>query len=108
MREICLSNSDKIALVSDCDYEYVSRFSWHVKQSRNSDYIAASVRQDRKVKTVRLHRLIATLAEMLDTWNKHNEIHHLNRDRYDCRRENLESIPAGEHQRRHHKERAGI
>jgi hypothetical protein len=97
MREIKLSNSDRVTLVSDCDYEYVSRYKWFVKSSQTCDYIATSARQGKKVKTIRLHRLVAARAELLLPFNTDDEVHHINADTYDNRRENLAALPQDIH-----------
>jgi hypothetical protein len=86
LRWLPLTNSDMVTLVSDEDFDTASRYRWFLK----SGYAATSVRQGKIVKTIWLHRLIATLAEILTPENRHSEIHHVNIDRLDNRRDSLE------------------
>jgi len=58
MKMIALSNSDGVAWVSDEDTD-LDCFSWYLKKSDHKWYVATSIRQGKKVKTLRLHRLVA-------------------------------------------------
>lgn len=85
MKEIKLTNTDKVALVDDCDYPYVSMFDdWKIN---SKGYAVRKETFDKKTKTIRLHRFI---------WYLHNGVpedkylvDHINRNRLDDRLENL-------------------
>lgn len=61
MKEIKLSNSDKVALVDDCDYDIVSMFNWHVHHG----YAQRQQVFDGKREIILLHRFI---------WYLHNGV----------------------------------
>lgn len=78
MKQIPLTNSDLVALVDDADYEWLSQFTW---RPRNG-YAARSYRQDGKIVTVSMHRVICGFPDGL-------EVDHVNFNKLDNRRANL-------------------
>ena len=59
MKSIPLVNSDKVAWVSDEDYDAVACHRWFLKPSAWCFYVCRSVKVNGKVNTERLHRVIA-------------------------------------------------
>ena len=59
MRPIPLTNSDMVAWVSDEDYPKISLHRWFLKPSAWCSYVCRSVKVGDKVRTERLHRVIA-------------------------------------------------
>ena len=86
MRHIPLSNRDFPVLVSDEDYEFLSRFSWYAKKSRHGWYACTNVRVKDRVITFRLHRL--TMRCFSDA-----TVDHLDGDHFNNQQENLEIVP---------------
>ncbi|MDR4987189.1 AP2 domain-containing protein [Bacillus cereus] len=73
-------NNGGFALVSDEDFEELSKYKWH---RRSSDgYAARTIYENGKFTTVRMHREIIKAPPGL-------VVDHINRDRLDNRRENL-------------------
>jgi hypothetical protein len=95
MKKIPLSNRDFPVLVSDEDYDFLSQFSWFAKASRSGDYACASVRNGRKVITLRMHRVIA------GCYNG-KTVDHLNGNHFDNQRENLEIVTSEENIKRYY------
>lgn len=96
MRPIPLSNSDRAAWVSDEDYDAVCGRRWRFKKSKTGWYVACSVREGKRVRTLRLHREIARrmVGEALTPeW----DIHHENGDTLMNTRGNLTAIEHREH-----------
>ena len=91
MKTIKLTNVDDITIVDDSDYNKAIQYSWFLKKSAYCSYVAASIRNGDKVKTLRLHRLI------MNCKNKCFDVHHKNHNPLDNRRENLEIILAKIH-----------
>lgn len=85
MKTIPLSNSDQVALVSDEDYELVSRYTWRLKKSAYTTYVCTSIRCGDDVRTVRLHRLIMNPKER-------DDVHHEDTNPLNNQRENLECV----------------
>lgn len=85
MKTIKLSNSELIAMVSNCDYDSVSQYAWRLKKSAHSQYVCTSIRDGQDVRTVRLHRLIMNPTERED-------VHHVDHNRLNNQRDNLETI----------------
>ena len=89
--EIPLTNSDKVVLIDAADDEQVSQYRWFLKHASNGRYYAArTVRLGKKFVTIWLHRFIMQPADGQD-------VHHLNGNKLDCRRSNLESIKHNAH-----------
>lgn len=82
MTEIPLSNRDFPVLISDEDYEWLSRFSWFAKDSRWGEYACTSVRVKGRVLTFRMHRLIMRCFD-------EQTVDHVNGLHFDNRQENL-------------------
>lgn len=104
MMPLYVENSDECAIVDDCDYTACEQFAWYLKKSRSGEYPCASVREGRRVKTLRLHRFIATRAGKLHGENAMFEVHHENADHMDCRRANLSVLTSEEHHDKHREE----
>ena len=94
MRTIPLSNRDFGCQVDDEDYEFLSGFSWYAKASRRSDYPCASVRQGKRVITLRMHRLIAGCYD-------HKTVDHLDLNHFNNQRDNLEIVEMLENVKRY-------
>ena len=93
MKHIPLSNRDFPVLVSDEDFDWLSRFSWFAKKSRWGEYACTSVRVKDRVLTFRMHRLITRCfnGETVD---------HINGDHWDNRQDNLRVMSNVENARR--------
>jgi len=96
MKLLKLSNSEKFAIVSDEDFKAASKYSWFLKPSHWNDYVVASVRHEKKVKTLRLHRFIAERV-LGDLFNSRFDVHHVNLNPLDNSRENLELASRKQH-----------
>lgn len=90
MKTIKLSNSESVAIVFDCDYDLVSRYTWRLKKSANKSYVCTTIRENGGFRTVRLHRLIMNPTERQD-------VHHVDRNILNNQRNNLECIDHGFH-----------
>ena len=68
MREIKLRKSDRVALVSDGDYEFLSQFTWYCTKERHCYYAVAHSSINGYPVPVRMHRLVmsAKPGEMID------------------------------------------
>lgn len=97
MRYIGLTNSVKKARVSNEDYEFLAQFNWHII---NSGYVrtSSSGPVDRLMHRVILARMSINY-EGLDT-------NHINENKQDNRRDNLEVVTRSENMRHYHKVRA--
>lgn len=95
MKEIKLSNRDFTVLVDDDDFDWLSRFSWYAKDSRHGEYPCTNVRVGKRVLTFRLHRLVMYCFSDLT-------VDHLNRDRRNCQKKNLEVVTNEVNARRQH------
>ena len=93
MVPIALTNSTDVAWVSDEDRD-LAGLTWHIKRSARTEYAVTSVRQGKCVKSLRLHRIVASRMG-------HNvadrDVHHVNHITLDCRRENLVVLSHDEH-----------
>jgi len=79
-----LTNTDEKAIIDSWNYPQVSQFKWFLKQvSPNSFYVATSIRENGKVKTLYLHRYIMQPQPNMD-------VHHIDRNRLNNLEENLE------------------
>ena len=83
MKEIPLTNRDFPALVSDEDYEFLTKFSWFAKNSRFGEYACTSVRVKGRVFTFRMHRLV------MRCFNDQT-VDHKNGKHFDNQQDNLE------------------
>jgi HNH endonuclease/AP2 domain len=77
MKTITLSNTDKLAIVDDEDFDHLSRFTWHL--DRYGYPVRKLPRNGGESKNRRMHRMIMD-ASMID---------HANRDKLDNTRANL-------------------
>lgn len=83
MKELKVSNSDRLALVDDDIYEQVNGRHWRlVKVTNGAFYVAWKTHKDRKDVNVYLHRLV--MGEP-----KGKMVDHINGNPLDNRRENL-------------------
>ena len=87
--EVPLTNGG-VAIVSECDATVVMQFAW---RRGSNGYIYCRVRKGQK--HALLHRLVLDVAGDL-------EVHHVNRCKHDCRRENLIAETPAAHQTKHH------
>jgi hypothetical protein len=92
-----LSNSDQVVLIDQEDYLLISPYTWRLKKSAYSSYVCTSRWEDGRCQTLRLHRLIMNPLS-------NEDVHHLNRDACDNRKQNLECRPREEHRGRHPKD----
>ena len=85
MPQIILTSGER-AVVSEEDYEWARQWSWYVtaKKSGSTGYAGATV----KGQKVYLHRMIGERMGICSPGDG-GLIDHMNRDRFDCRRENL-------------------
>lgn len=94
-----LSNTDKKAIIDDKNYDRVRKFKWFLKRvGSDAYYVAASIRQNGKVKTIYLHRFIIQPKEGMD-------VHHKNTNTLDNQEENIEEKEAPVHRTWHLKKR---
>lgn len=90
MKEIVLASGHR-SMVSDEDYDYLSRWKW---KRHPQGYAARTGYVDRKFVTLLMHRVITGAA-------RGEEVHHLNGNKLDNRRENLQLIGRSDHKRHH-------
>lgn len=96
MKTIPLTNSTNIVLIDDCDYARVSQYRWFFKKTRNDEgYPARSVRRGKKIATVWLHRFIMDCPDGLT-------VDHLDGNRLNAMKSNLECITYEENNKRKH------
>lgn len=94
MKTIKLTNSDKCAIVSDCDFDHVNKYRWFLKNTRGNEYyVARSYRDGKKVKTMYLHRFIMNCPDDL-------QVDHKDMNRLNNTRENLECVSNAENNSR--------
>ena len=75
---------DQFALIDDVDLDLL-RHSWYLKKSKSVWYVCTGIRQGKKVRTIRLHRLIASRVLGRDV-SRSDDVHHLGHDTLDNRR----------------------
>ena len=80
MKELKLTNTNKVALVDDADYEMVSKHSWRLHKR---GYVVCGVSKSGKQRTLRLHRVIMGVTD------PKIEVDHINQDKLDNTRKNL-------------------
>jgi hypothetical protein len=99
MKTIPLTNSRKVAIVDDRDYEKISQHRW---QLGGSGYISRGIRCGKRNVSIYMHREIAGTPKDLDT-------DHINFNRLDNRRRNLRIVTRSENlaHMRKHKSRSG-
>ncbi len=85
MKRVPLTNRDFFCLVSDEDFEFLSRFSWYAKESRRGEYACTSIRVGDRVFTLRMHRLVMRCFD-------DKTVDHLNGMHFDNQQENLEIV----------------
>lgn len=83
-------NKGYFALVDKEDYEWLSAWSWKVKQSAQCIYAVHSHIQNGKEHLFRMHRLVANTPADQQT-------HHINHDTLDNRKCNLKNVTPEEH-----------
>ena len=100
MIKVPLSNRDFPTLVSDCDADLVSRYTWYAKKSRHGWYACTTIRVGKRCNnkrlTVRLHRLIMGCPDDM-------QVDHLDMDHFNNTRENLEVVTGEENNVRQHR-----
>ena len=84
MKKIPLKNSTLFALIDDCDYSKVSAYAWRL----DDGWARTSINR----KSVGMHRLIICKGEV---------VHHINENRLDNRRCNLNPMNRGAHYAHH-------
>lgn len=84
----------KYALIDDDDYERVSRYKWQYSTHVNGGY---AVHNSWKEGKMYLHRFVMGAASS-------QEVDHVNRDRLDCRKENLRFCTHKQNQRNIYKQ----
>lgn len=85
-RQIPLSNSDKISVVSEEDYQKVSEHTWRWKSTKGGKhYVATSIREGKKVRTVYLHRFIMSPEKDEDVDHKDSDVLNNTRENLRCR-----------------------
>lgn len=57
MKEIILTQG-KVALVDDDDFEWINQWKWYANKNCNTYYAVRSVRLERKISRICMHRLI--------------------------------------------------
>lgn len=98
--QIPVLGTDKKMLIDEDDLLLILKYAWRLKQDKRTGvhYIAASVREGNRIRTVRVHRLLANP-------QRGEDVHHINHDPYDNRRVNLANIPAEQHRLWHNRAR---
>lgn len=93
--EIPLSNSSLKSVIDEEDYLLISAFRWRIQKDlrTSTQYVITSKRDGRRVSTIRLHRLVMNAQAGMD-------VHHIDYDPLNNRKENLQEIPAELHRGR--------
>jgi hypothetical protein len=79
MREIPLTNSDRVAIVDDWNYDLAMQYRWYLHQTKTSLMVRATTRPYQKMAVV--------MMEMGDI-----RFDHINRDSLDNRQDNLRPV----------------
>jgi hypothetical protein len=82
MKEIRLSNSDKVALVDDEDFDRVCEHKWYIHKDSRTDYFQVK----RTTGNVRLHRFILGLGKTVKV------VDHIDRNTLNNQRSNLRLV----------------
>jgi hypothetical protein len=93
MKTIKLTNSEAVVLVSDEDFERVNQHKWFLKRAKGQAgyyYAARSYRDNGKVKTMWLHRFLTDAKSGED-------VHHKDRDKLNCQRDNMQCTDPATH-----------
>lgn len=101
MRKIVLSGGPYVALVSDYDYEIITKDSkgkpclWQAAKCGTNIYARRTIRVNGKKQTIYMHRLIMNAS-------KDMQVDHKNGRTLDNRRCNLENVTPDENVKREH------
>jgi hypothetical protein len=104
MKEIKLSNSELVTLVDDEDYDELSKYKWQARPGGSGvPYVGRSQKINGKGTSVSMHRKLMGNPVGMD-------VHHINHNTLDNRRENLEVCTHRENlsMRRVRKNKSGI
>ena len=82
MKQLKLTNANKVAIVDDADYAVLTQYNWYLKKSGYCWYVVRGVRNEDKISTIRLSRYLLKPADNL-------EVHHKNHNTLDNQRHNL-------------------
>jgi len=85
---------NKFAVIDRDDFDKIKDHTWFVQQSKATAYVITKKRVNGKVKTVRLHRLIANCPDGMET-------HHVNFNPMDNRKLNLDNMTPKDHRHLH-------
>lgn len=101
MREIELTQN-KYTTVDNEHYDWLSQYSWHIKQAKNrSDYAKFTTpRKDGKQKTIHMHQILLWCPQGY-------EIDHINGNGLDNRMENLRIVTRLQNSMNQHKKKIG-
>ena len=88
-----LKVGDVEVLLDDWDWLRLCRYKWIVKKCRSQRYIARSIRKNRKVQTIYIHRVVMNTPEGM-------ECHHKEGNTFDNRSEMLENLTKQEHMKK--------
>ncbi|MBE3088141.1 MAG: HNH endonuclease [Chloroflexi bacterium] len=85
MKAIALSQG-AVAIIDDCDYEYISKHTWHLLRGNGNRYAATNdVRVNGHRSKIRMHRLLMSPPTSI-------EVDHINGNGLDNRRCNLRLV----------------
>lgn len=82
------------ALVDPADFERLQRYKWKVKRSESLLYAVRNTKRKGKQVTIYMHRQVVNCPA-------DKEVHHINGDTLDNRRENLRIVTRQEHEALH-------
>lgn len=86
MKEIKLTNSNKVILVDDEDFERLNKFKWWIDKK---GYARTSLYNDGKTKTIKMHKDITNT-------DQHDIIDHKDRNKLNNQKENLRKCTVGQ------------
>lgn len=84
MKNIRLTNGD-FAIVSDCDYDYLSQFTWRCQYNKHSKYAYYVIVTKGVKKTVWMHREILGISNDKSKRGDHKDFNGLNNQRENLR-----------------------
>lgn len=87
----------KFALVDDDIFEEIAKFKWYISKSLKYPYRNNWDRTEKKNTLILLHKLVMEFPE--------TQVDHTNRDRLDCRRENLRLATAKQNSQNRRRDR---